>query len=146
VLIGGLIIIGAGALAVRTVMRRSTSPTNDRMTEERYRALQADLQATQSQLDELQSHVLQLENKLAFTQSLLESRNRRGGSSSARLTLQAEQEPGHHGGRAIFRPPRFGDQPRILVVSEGASTLAERTRIVSRHSFGTPVVVKRIVT
>jgi hypothetical protein len=78
VLLGIVLMIGAGALGVKIARRPPTGSPSHRMLEERCRALEVDLHATQSQLDELQSHVGQLEEKLAFTQSLLESRNPSG--------------------------------------------------------------------
>jgi hypothetical protein len=72
-------IIGAGAAAlVRVGLRNPTGSPSHRVIEERYRALATELHATQSQLDEVRGKVVQLEEKLAFTQSLLESRNPAG--------------------------------------------------------------------
>jgi hypothetical protein len=69
-------VIGAGAAALfRLGLRNPTGSPSDRVIEERFRALAMELRATQSQLDVVGSQVAQLEEKLAFTQSLLESRD-----------------------------------------------------------------------
>jgi hypothetical protein len=74
VVIGMLLIIGAAALGFKVLLRNPTGSPNRGMIDDRYAALEEDLRVTQSQLDELQSQVAQLEEKLAFTQSLLEGR------------------------------------------------------------------------
>lgn len=78
VLLGILLMIGVVTLSVRTALRRPTDSPSGRGMEERCRALEAGLYTTQSQLDEVQSEVVRLGETLAFTQSLLESRNPAG--------------------------------------------------------------------
>ena len=74
-----LAIIGAAAAALlRVGLRNPTGSPSHRVIEEQYRALSTELHATQSQLDEVRSQVVELEEKLAFTQSLLESSNPAG--------------------------------------------------------------------
>lgn len=78
VLLGTLIMVGAAVVGVRMAQRDSIGSPSRGSVEERYRALEAELEGTHAQLDELQRQVLQIEEKLAFTQSLLESRGRAG--------------------------------------------------------------------
>jgi hypothetical protein len=74
VLIGILLIIGAAALGFKVVLRNPTGAPSHGIIDDRYHALEEDLRVTQSQLGDLQGEVAQLEEKLAFTQSLLEGR------------------------------------------------------------------------
>jgi hypothetical protein len=74
-----IVIVGAGAAALfRLGLRNPTGSPSHRVIEERFHALAMELRATQSQLDVVGSQVAQLEEKLAFTQSLLESKNPAG--------------------------------------------------------------------
>lgn len=75
VLMGILLMIGAAALGLKVVLGNPAgSPSHGRI-DERYHALEEDVRATQSQLGELQGQIAQLEEKVAFTQSLLEGRS-----------------------------------------------------------------------
>jgi hypothetical protein len=72
-----IIVAGAAAL-FRFGLRDPTGSPSHRVIEDQYRALATELHATQSQLEAVRSQVVQLEEKLAFTQSLLESRKPAG--------------------------------------------------------------------
>jgi hypothetical protein len=73
VLLGILLMIGAAAFGLQIVLRNPNR--GRRRGDDRPRALEEELRLTQSELGELQGQVALLDEKLAFTQSLLESRS-----------------------------------------------------------------------
>jgi hypothetical protein len=75
VLLGILLMIGAAALGLRIVLRSSNGGRRAGMIS-RHRSVEEELRETQAQLGELEGYVALLDEKLAFTQSLLESRSR----------------------------------------------------------------------
>jgi hypothetical protein len=75
VLLGILLVVGALATSVRTARRASDGSPARQTADERSIALEANVYAMQCQLDEVRGQLTQLEEKFAFTQSLLESRS-----------------------------------------------------------------------